>query len=92
MNCVNQAPTINEIRYQRQDRIRNCKEMRQVYRFEKFAKGEKVAFTFSGMKRYGRITAIHHYGPMVLYSIVTPGGGWFRQVEECYVQHLTETL
>lgn len=87
-----EAPTVNEILYQRQDRIRNCMYRQESYRYARFAKGESVEFEFSGMKRTGVITAIHHDGPITLYGIVTQGEGWYRCIEESNVRHLAAAL
>jgi hypothetical protein len=77
------VPTINEIRYQAQDRKpRSYFDSRRVPRFKL---RQKVQFlTDSQVKRIGRITKIDDIGGFFEYCILS-NGTWFRNIDQTQI-------
>lgn len=71
--------TVNEIRFNRQDR--------REYRLSdfcdtRFRKGDIVEFIFNGLRKIGRITTIFLKGDTYLYNIETRSHQWFQKISQ----------
>lgn len=83
-----EAPTINEIIGRRYDRAHPYWKYAQRYNLmrPKYRVGDEVAFRWSGVIRYGRITGVRFgFGSYEyrIYNSIT--GTWYQGVDESFI-------
>lgn len=79
---MNYYPTVNEIVYQREDRSARWRDSFISNRPNKFKVGDIVEFTFSGLRKIGRITTALCRSGICVYNIETRTHQWFQKIDE----------
>lgn len=82
-------PTINEIAINAADRDR-LQSTPTAFRPNRFRVNQRVAFFFNGRQLTGRISNAMCRGGICSYHIETPGGGWFREIDESQVMAISK--
>lgn len=86
MNLEQQIPTINEIVLNAIDRhLEKIQDVRTALRPNRFRVNQLVAFFFNGRRLTGRISNAMCRNGVCSYHIETPGGGWFREIDESQI-------
>jgi hypothetical protein len=75
-----QVATINEIRYQRQDKTSNA-GWYDTRRIAQYARGERVTFKVQHHTKRGVITNVNPESGIVKYHILSEGK-WYRNIDE----------
>lgn len=84
-------PTINEIAINAADRDRDrLQSTPTAFRPNRFRVNQRVAFFFMGRHLTGRISNAMCRGGVCSYHIETPGGGWFREIDESQVMAISK--
>lgn len=80
MNDIYGTPTINEIIYNQDTRLRHDSPF--THRFMLYHIGDVVLFRFGNLQRKGRITTCNAHNGITTYHIETENHTWYREIDE----------